>query len=37
MYRKNAWAKYKDNMKEVMDFAEQYKKYISLVSKSRLR
>ncbi len=36
MYRKNAWAKYKDNMKEVMDFAEQYKKYISFGKTERL-
>ena len=29
MYRKNAWLKYKDQ-KEVMDFAEGYKSFLSV-------
>ena len=36
MYRKNAWAKYQNNMGEVMDFAEQYKKFISFGKTERL-
>lgn len=35
MYRKNAWSKYKDK-KEVFDFAEGYKKYISVAKSERL-
>ena len=35
MYRKNAWLKYKDN-KEVMDFAEGYKSFISVAKSERL-
>ena len=35
MYRKNAWLKYKDN-KPVMDFAEGYKKFISVAKSERL-
>ena len=35
MYRKNAWLKYKDN-KPVMDFAEGYKKFISVAKNERL-
>ena len=35
MYRKNAWFKYKDN-KPVMDFAEGYKKFISVAKSERL-
>ena len=36
MYRKNAWEKYKDNLSTVMDFAEEYKRYISLGKTERL-
>ena len=36
MYRKNAWEKYKDNMNVVMDFAEEYKKFISFGKTERL-
>lgn len=36
MYRKNAWNKYKDNMNVVMDFAEEYKKFISYGKTERL-
>ena len=36
MYRKNAWEKYKDNLNEVMDFAEGYKKFISFGKTERL-
>ena len=35
MYRKNAWLKYKDK-KPVMDFAEDYKKFISYAKNERL-
>ena len=35
MYRKNAWLKYKDN-KEVMNFAEGYKNFISVAKSERL-
>ena len=35
MYRKNAWLKYKDQ-KPVMDFAEGYKKFISIAKNERL-
>ena len=35
MYRKNAWLKY-ENKKEVMDFAEGYKKFISVAKGERL-
>ena len=35
MYRKNAWLKYKDN-KEVMNFAEGYKNFISTAKSERL-
>ena len=35
MYRKNAWLKYK-NKKEVMDFAEDYKAFISYAKSERL-
>ena len=35
MYRKNAWLKYKNN-KPVMDFAEGYKKFISVAKSERL-
>ena len=35
MYRKNAWLKYKDK-KEVMDFAEGYKNFISTAKSERL-
>ena len=35
MYRKNAWLKYKDK-KEVMDFAEGYKNFISVAKSERL-
>ena len=35
MYRKNAWLKYKDN-KPVMDFAEGYKKFISVAKSERI-
>ena len=35
MYRKNAWLKYKDK-KEVMDFAEGYKNFISYAKSERL-
>ena len=35
MYRKNAWLKY-ENKKEVMDFAEGYKKFISVAKSERL-
>ena len=35
MYRKNAWLKYKDN-KPVMEFAEGYKKFISVAKNERL-
>ena len=30
MYRKNAWLKYGENVKPIMDFAEGYKKLINL-------
>ena len=36
MYRKNAWEKYKDNLNEVMDFAEGYKQFISFGKTERL-
>ena len=36
MYRKNAWEKYKDNLNEVMDFAEGYKNFISFGKTERL-
>ena len=35
MYRKNAWLKY-ENKKEVMDFAEGYKTFISVAKSERL-
>ena len=35
MYRKNAWLKYKDN-KDVMNFAEGYKDFISVAKSERL-
>ena len=35
MYRKNAWLKY-ENKKEVMDFAEGYKKFISVAKNERI-
>ena len=35
MYRKNAWLKYKDQ-KEVMDFAEGYKNFLSTAKSERL-
>ncbi len=35
MYRKNAWLKYKDN-KAVMDFAENYKQFLSVAKSERL-
>ena len=35
MYRKNAWLKYKDQ-KEVMDFAEGYKNFLSVAKSERL-
>ena len=35
MYRKNAWLKYKDQ-KEVMDFAESYKSFLSVAKSERL-
>ncbi|MBO6262593.1 MAG: aminopeptidase [Bacilli bacterium] len=35
MYRKNAWLKYKDN-KAVMDFAENYKRFLSVAKSERL-
>ena len=35
MYRKNAWLKYKDKA-PIMDFAEDYKKFISLAKNERL-
>ena len=35
MYRKNAWLKYKDQ-KEVMDFAEGYKSFLSVAKSERL-
>ena len=35
MYRKNAWLKYKDN-KDVMNFAEGYKNFISVAKSERL-
>ena len=35
MYRKNAWLKYKNN-KPVMDFAEGYKKFISVAKSERI-
>ena len=35
MYRKNAWLKY-ENKKEVMDFAEGYKNFISVAKSERL-
>ena len=35
MYRKNAWLKYKDE-KEVMDFAEGYKNFLSVAKSERL-
>ena len=31
MYRKNAWHKYQDNLSPVMDFAEGYKTYLSIL------
>lgn len=36
MYRKNAWQKYKNNLSEVMNYAEGYKKYISVGKTERL-
>ena len=36
MYRKNAWEKYQDNLQEVMDFAEDYKKFLSFGKTERL-
>ena len=36
MYRKNAWKKYQDNLNVVMDFAEEYKKFISFGKTERL-
>jgi len=36
MYRKNAWKKYGENVKEVMDFAEGYKDFISYGKTERL-
>ena len=36
MYHKNAWEKYKDNQSVVMDFAEDYKKFISIGKTERL-
>ena len=36
MYRKNAWLKYGENIKPVMDFAEGYKKFISKAKTERL-
>ena len=35
MYRKNAWLKYKDT-KDVMNFAEGYKNFISVAKSERL-
>ena len=36
MYAKNAWKKYEDNVKEVFDFCEGYKDYISVGKTERL-
>ncbi|MFA6842800.1 MAG: aminopeptidase [Bacilli bacterium] len=36
MYSKNAWENYKDRMTEVMDFGEDYKKFITLCKTERL-
>ena len=36
MYRENAWKKYRDDLSPVMDFAEEYKKYISFGKTERL-
>ena len=36
MYRKNAWEKYQDNLDEVMNFNEDYKKFISFGKTERL-
>ena len=36
MYRKNAWEKYQDKLDEVMNFAEDYKKFISFGKTERL-
>lgn len=36
MYRKNAWKKYGDEVKPVMDFAEEYKGFISYGKTERL-
>ena len=36
MYRKNAWHKYLNNTKPVMDFAEGYKDFISFGKTERL-
>ena len=36
MYRKNAWEKYKGDLSPVMNFAEEYKKYISFGKTERL-
>ena len=35
MYRKNAWFKYQ-NKKEVMDFAEGYKNFLSVAKSERI-
>lgn len=36
MYRKNAWEKYQKNPKEVMDFCEGYKNYITVAKTERI-
>ena len=36
MYRKNAWEKYQDNLDKVMNFNEDYKKFISFGKTERL-
>ena len=36
MYRKNAWAKYQEDLSPVMDFAELYKHFISVGKTERL-
>ena len=36
MYRKNAWEKYQDDFTPVMDFAEEYKDYITFGKTERL-
>ena len=36
MYRKNAWSKYKEDLSPVMNFAEDYKRYITVGKTERL-